>query len=359
MTTYYEGPTDYAVPTGEFITEWLDDHEVSQGELAQQMGMSRKHVNRVIAGAPLTPDFANRLQLVTGVPAARWLALEGTYRADIERLGQEEELASRTDLLDQLAKSSAYLRKHQIVTATRRKPGILLREIMAFFGVGDADQLSLQLQKPVAAFRQSEAHRIDVASVATWLRMGELEAMDEFPNAKEYSESRLRESLEDIRSLSRSTNYPEILSARLAELGVILVAVPEVEGCRAYGATRWLRKHPIIQLSLRGKNDGQFWFTLFHELGHVLLHPRDQLFVEGIDGKDSEFERQANDFAQETLIPSIFDPDLSLLTSKDDVITFAEQIGVSPGIVVGRLHRRELWPPTHGQSLFVRLNFVD
>ena len=169
--TVHEAATDYAVPTGDFIAEWLEDHSMRASELATRMGVSRKHVSKLLAGASLTPEVATKLELVTAVPARRWLALEALYRTDLARLALEARLEEHAALLEDVP--LADLRKRGFVTVTRAKPGQALRECMAFFRVGDVSALSDLLRPPAIAFRQSAAHPVKWGSVATWLRLGE------------------------------------------------------------------------------------------------------------------------------------------------------------------------------------------
>jgi HTH-type transcriptional regulator / antitoxin HigA len=78
-----------------------------------------------------------------------------------------------------------------------------------------------------------------------------------------------------------------------AAAGVAVAFIPELKGCRACGVTRWLTpEKALIQLSLRYKTDDHLWFTFFHEIGHVLLHGKKEVFLEG-DGIDNEKEKQA------------------------------------------------------------------
>lgn len=351
--------TDYAVAPGEYIEEWLEDEGMTQTEAAKRLGISRKHVNRVIAGARLTEDLAQALEIVTGTPARRWLQIEAQYRADVQRLALEDRLARRTDLVDAVAKLAPALRKEGIVTATKRTPGKLIIEIMTFFRVADPDELSARFARPLASFRQSTAHAADGASVAGWLRLGELALSEVISDVPDFDPKGLAGALDELRAISAGPPMDAVaaLVQRLQELGVLLIFVPPVEGCRAYGATRWFGDKPVIQLSLRGKDDGQLWFTIFHELGHVLLHPRIE-FVEGF-GDSSDQEAAADLFARTKLIPDNSVHLLQGLTSEADVRATAKTLGVAPGIVLGRLHKDEMWPWSRGQKLYSRYKFMS
>ncbi|VAW51008.1 Antitoxin HigA / unknown domain [hydrothermal vent metagenome] len=65
------------------------------------------------------------------------------------------------------------------------------------------------------------------------------------------------------------------------------------------GATRWISANKVvIQISLRYKTDDHLWFIFFHEAGHILLHGKKELFLEGTNGLDEKKENEANVFAE-------------------------------------------------------------
>lgn len=107
-------------------------------------------------------------------------------------------------------------------------------------------------------------------------------------------------------------------------------------GLGLYGATRWIAGHPVIQLSLLRKTDDQFWFTLFHELGHVLLHGEKELYLNGNGGSA---EDEADRWASDTLIP----PDIAERLPRDRNLSavgaIAAELGIAPSIVLGRIQR--------------------
>ena len=163
-------------------------------------------------------------------------------------------------------------------------------------------------------------------------------------------------SLIGMRRLTRkkapSVFIPE-LRKLCAENGVALIIARGPAGCKASGATRFLSdKKAMILLSFRYLADDQFWFTFFHEAGHLLMHGNKAVFLE--DGSDVSLkeEHEANLFAQNILIPPEARAEfLSLKPNKDAVMKFAIKIGISRGIVVGQLQH-------HGRLEPSQLNFL-
>ena len=143
--------------------------------------------------------------------------------------------------------------------------------------------------------------------------------------------------------------------------GVAAVIVRAPNGCRASGATRFVSSDKaLLLLSFRYLSDDQFWFTFFHEAGHLLLHGAESIFLEGLDGDSSTQESEANEFAEKVLIPSEFKHALLTLTpDMRAIIRFAKKIGVSPGIVVGQLQHHGRVRRNHFNGLKRRFQWSD
>ncbi len=126
---------------------------------------------------------------------------------------------------------------------------------------------------------------------------------------------------------------------KCAESGVAVVILRAPTGCKASGATRFHSPDKaLLLLSFRYLSDDHFWFTFFHEAGHLLLHGEKGFFLEGVDTLSTDKEEEANDFAVHTLVPPAFQKALlNLRNNARTVIRFAMQVGISPGIVVGQL----------------------
>jgi Zn-dependent peptidase ImmA (M78 family) len=119
------------------------------------------------------------------------------------------------------------------------------------------------------------------------------------------------------------------------------------------GATRWVGNNPLIQLTDRHKTNDHFWFTFFHEAGHVLLHGKKDIFIEDFEGfkPDVKKEIEANEFAAKILLPETFIDELPKDFTEEDVIKIAKKYKTAPGIVVGRLQHLQLAPYSFGNGL--------
>jgi hypothetical protein len=215
-----------------------------------------------------------------------------------------------------------------------------IQQLLKFFGVASPASWNEVWAETEAAFRQSPTFKSEAGAVAAWLRKGEIEALN--IQGAEFDATRFKESLRRIRSLTRELpqNFASIVVTECSKAGVKVAFVPELPKTCAWGATRWLsQSNALIQLSLRYKTDDHLWFTFFHEAGHILLHGKRGVFVETEDGTKDQKEVEADSFARELLIPSTeYKKFLRLRSLSCAAISrFGHQLGIAPGIVVGRL----------------------
>jgi HTH-type transcriptional regulator / antitoxin HigA len=361
--TWVSFAPDSVSPPGETLRETLEALPLSQTELALRTGMSIKHVNQLVSGtATLSHETAIKLERATGVPATTWNTLESRYRDSLSRADERETLARSKDWLKKMPVTALRAQGH--VEATMRTPGELLQQVLVFFGVSSIDAWEAAWARPSASFLQSAAFEAEPGAVAAWLRLGEQAA--QHIETDQFDKTRLRAAIPKLHALT--TEAPDVFWPEVericAESGVAVTLVPEVKGARASGATRWLSPtKALVQLSLRHKRNDHFWFALFHELAHVLLHGKKEVFVEaklGHDGGRVRQEEEANSFARSTLIPDEYTAALAGVQTYAEVRRLAERIGVHPGIVAGRLQHDGLKPYSFGlPELFVSLAISD
>lgn len=125
------------------------------------------------------------------------------------------------------------------------------------------------------------------------------------------------------------------------------------------GAARWLSKEKaLIQLSTRYKTDDQFWFSFFHETGHILLHSKKEVFIDEEGLKDEAHETEANEFARRILLPDSLIKEFyntydysggRKRYTVPNILEFSETKGIAPGILVGYFQR--LKPQLHKNKI--------
>jgi hypothetical protein len=232
---------------------------------------------------------------------------------------------------------------------------------LRFFGVADiqAWRATYRNVLEMAAFRTSPTFKSLPGSLAAWLHQGEVESRS--LECRPWDPKAFQRALFEMRPLTRKRDpkffLPE-LKQRCADYGVAVAIVRAPAGCRASGATRFLStSKALLLLSFRYLSDDHFWFTFFHEAGHLVLHSKKSLFLEGGNTPGAE-ELEANEFSAGILIPPEFLSKFEhLKVERHDIRNFAKTIGVSPGIVLGQLQYRGRARPNQLHMLKVRFGW--
>ena len=356
---------NYAVAPGEYLKEWIDDEGKTQGDVASLLSTSRKTVNALIHGRiALTEDMALRLERVTHIPAKSWLTFEAGYREDLARLHSEEVLAAHIDKIDPTV--ATYLRKHGHIKANKRNPGRLVAEFLTFHQVGTfeayeaAQEECHQGEYALAALKEAQGKVFPLASLPTWLHIGELTEEYERGRTFEFSAEALREALPDLKARAARPDDTVLtdLAVMLADVGVVLIFVEPPMNFPLHGVTRWINcRVPVIQQTGRQKRDGFILWTLFHEIGHILNDPRGEMHLEYTNPakRETAAEKGANKFAWETLFgPAELRPFRGLKEDRD-IARVAAQVGISPGVAVARMHQRRQLDRDQGHRLTAKL----
>lgn len=336
---------DWVSPPGDTILDLLEERDWTQQQLADRLGYSLKHVNQLIKGkVPLTDEAAARLQNVLGASVGFWLTREAQYR---ERLAVQDATERQATMVPWLERfpirdlmELGVLAKQRIDAKSKPR---LVGELLSFFGVASPEQWASQYERMELAFRRSREDQADIGAITAWLRMGEQQA--EKLDGPAYDEGRFRAALAEIRGLTclGRQEFEPRMKRLLHESGVAFVMAPALPRSHVSGVARWLNAHrPLIQLSLYGKQNDRFWFSFFHEAAHILLHSKQKKSVFLDDpakaGASSKEEQEANAWARDFLIaPADALHLVEVPKSRVEVTSFAQSIGVHPGIVVGRM----------------------
>jgi HTH-type transcriptional regulator / antitoxin HigA len=338
----HEFRPDWVSAPGDTISDILAERGLSVIEFAERIEQSAEHAVDLLEGrATITIRIARLLEQALGASVEFWMSRDFQYRQEIARLDiADEEWLSELPIGDMI--------KFGWIRPVPR-PSEEVAACLRFFSVPSVQawhQSYAGLQELVA-FRTSPSFDARSAAIAVWLRQGEIEA--EAIECRPWDPRRFEESLLKIRSLTREKD-PALFIPALRNLcaasGVALAVVRAPNGCRASGATRFLsRTKALLLLSFRYLSDDQFWFTFFHEAGHLLLHADRGLILEDADMPSTTIEEgEANGFAERALVPAEFQDELLCLRPEArQVIRFARRVGISPGIVVGQMqHHRTI-----------------
>jgi len=330
----YEFQPDYAVCPGETLQEIMESFTMSQKELAVRTGLTVQSLNRIFKGEqPITYESANRLELATGVPARYWNNLEAQYREYLAKIEERKVMESDLDWLKTIPTKE--LAQRGIINKSDNTVA-LLRETLSFYGVSSVNAWQEIWNIPAVAARRSLCFESQPGPASAWIRQGEVQAHK--INCQAFDKSLFMQALQTIRSLTgeEPEKFEPEMKRLCADAGVAIALVPEMNKVPWNGATKWLSpRKAMILLCLRGKGEDKFWFSFFHEAGHVLHDSRKDLLINDGTINDPR-EKRADQFASEFLIPSKYNDDVRNINSHDEIVTLARKLKIAPGIVAGR-----------------------
>lgn len=349
---------------GDSIQEHIDHIGMSQAELAERLGRSVPKLNELIKGkAPITKETATKLEYVLGVPASFWLNLERTYQDELLEIEQMEHLEQCQEWVSSFP--LAKMKSFGLLPHTRQKPE-LADSLLKFFRVASPTQWSDIYNGSSLAFKIELRHTTEPQAISVWLRLGELQA-DKIKVAA-FDKKALRNSLEQIQDLAykHSDTWLEELQTLCSSCGVALVYTPCIAKAPIYGATRWIKNNsvPLIQITDRQKDYNAFWFTFFHELGHILYHGKKDIFIDGIESitPDKEKEEEADAFAARMLLSEKERNELFQYPNFDRelILQLSQKFKKHPGIIVAQVQRKHnhLYKNVRLNSLKTKVEFI-
>lgn len=330
--------TYIATPPGATIKEQLEDRGMTQKEFATRLDMSEKHISKLINGdVNLTPEMAVRLEMVLGIPAKYWNNLEAIYREKIIKAQQENEMEEDKEILKHFP--YAELVKLNWIDDSKKIEERVIN-LRKYFEVVNLSLINNNKLNRITCRRLNETEKADYALLA-WAQRAKLESRNSI--VKRINISLLESKLNDIRAMTLQS--PDIfcnnLIALLAECGISLVFLPHLKGSFLHGATFYDQNKIVIGLTVRGKDADRFWFSLFHELGHIIMGHINQP-----NGTSEQDEIDADKFASDKLISeNDFKKFVSNYTiNQINIINYSKEIKIDPGILVGRLQKENYIP---------------
>lgn len=350
---------NFVSPPGETLQELLDERQMTQVRFADRIGHTPKFVNEVIKGkASITPNVAIAFERVLGIPSSFWNNRQRHHDAFVARRDEVRELSKNLQWAGKFPYNE--MSKKDWVPKSREKME-RLKNLLNFFGVATPKAWEQLWAKESIAFKRPK--KIDSFALNAWLRQGEIEAQE--IHCSPFKEQGFKACLEEVKSLT--TKSPGIFRDKLISIcsinGVAVVFVPELPKT-AHGATRWLSTNKaLLQLSLRYRTNDLLWFTFFHEAAHILLHEKKKIHIETY-GINNDQENEADRFAANLLISppkfAVFKREhTNKQFSKRSILDFARELGIAPGIVVGRLQHEKLLPQSYCNDLKQRYTWVN
>lgn len=333
---------------GYFIREQMDLREWTQEDLAEVTGMTLKHINRIIMDKQaLTLDKARILGEVFNTSAQYWINLDTGYRLwlDHEKTEKELEVDIRSEIYTHMPVrdmvKKGWLKNFKSTLE-------LKDEVLRFWNWKNLDFSNLDKQELPCFTRKSSAYNQYNAYYAlTWYKMA-LKLAETIPH-KTYSKEKLEKLYDEIHVFTIEDNGIELFLNEFEKCGVIFFVLPHLQKTYLDGAAFISDKNPVIVYTGRYKRIDNFWFTIAHEIAHVLRHIDEQtpFILDNLkDGLRNDIEKEANALAAEKLkhleISEFLDPHLGYMTTRR-VEECADKYKIHPSIVIGKMaHDKKL-----------------
>lgn len=323
------------------LNEKLEEMGMSRKEFALRTGKPEKTIIAVLKEeSSLTPEMAILFENVTQIPAQFWINKQARYNEYIARKKHEEAISEASEWAKQFP--YAEMAKHNWVVSTRNAKEKTIN-LLNYFGVASHnawEKLYFETELKVAAYTSlKQSHQPH--AISAWLRQGELEAKQ--IESPVFDVKKLKSNIPAMRQLmvEQPLNFFEQLQKLCLQAGVVLLFTPKLPKVPLSGSTRWLNNTPLIQLTARYKKNDSFWFTFFHELGHIILHGKKYISLENVDfaAADPEKEEEAHQFALTHTFTNEQEQEVlqNKTITEQNIIDYAKKFNTHPAMIIGRL----------------------
>lgn len=347
--------SEFIVPTGRIIREYLDTQGINQKELSIRTGVSEKHISHVLnSSSRLTEDFALKIEKVlVGISASYLLNYEAKYRENIARY---EEITKLSNLnLKEIARKFHFKEVYHGLDLPLLDQAV---EMLKLLKISAFENFELAYGNLSCDFMQDGGEK---AAIAVWLNLCEQEIEVQNNEIDEicYDKTSLISSMNIFKMIAYNEDLEKSIEScrKLCnKLGIYLVFCDAIKNCKVRGALTTFNHHPTIMLSGRFKKHDHIWFAIVHELGHLILHyNKNDIIISYEDSEDCDAvkEQEANAFARDFFL----NPKDYLIFVRESQFTeerirkFAKSQSVLPGIVVARLQHDEILPYDKMNSL--------
>lgn len=335
---------DLIIHPGETLAEVLEERGITQVDLAAHTGVSPAHVSNVISGKKaISPKFAMALEYALGVPKSFWINLQANYEAELLEATEEFTITEdERNACRSLSEVITFLRKIRAIPDVQRVEDTILslRKLLQISSI-----YNLGVLVPEGAFRMSSKATVDPVVMGAWLRLcqitGETHRVD-----TRFSKDNVKALISEIKQImiTPHCDVQKELEKVMGRYGIAFSVIPNFKGAPVHGYIS-LKKDGSYQMTLtiRGSFADIFWFSLFHELGHIVNGDVSKCsrYIDTNEDKDARKEIAADSFASDALMDAesycnfVRRADFSI----NAICRYAATQKVMPYIVIGRLQK--------------------
>lgn len=333
MSNYIEYKDAIAFHPGYYIKEIVDDSGLTQEDFAKRLDTTPKNLSLLIRGEQnLSIDIAMKLSRLLGTSVSYWLNLQNSYDALVAEFKSEDELIKERIVFESL--DYKYFKDNYGLPNLPEKIDEQIIQVRDFLNIST---LRVLTKKDMAVNFRSSTENLSMNSTIKANAMVQIATNKALKiNAPKFNKQKFEKAVSYALTLTENHNdfYPLIYNA-FFEAGVIFVILPNLPGSKINGATKKIGDNIMLMVNDRRLYADSFWFTLFHEIGHIMNGDYGISF----EKETGEQESLADLFAEDQLIPRKQYTEFTeqSIFHLDAILQFAKQINRDPGIVLGRL----------------------
>jgi addiction module HigA family antidote len=298
MSNYIEYDDRIAFHPGYYIKEIIDESGLTQRDFAYRLDTTPKNLSLLIRGEQsLSIDIAMKLSRMMGTSVSYWLNLQNAYDALIAEFKSREELAQEKTVFSVL--DYKYFREHFGLPDLPRKKEEQIVQVRKFLNVAT---LSVFKKRDMAVSFRSDSGELSEGNVIKANIMVQIATnLALKTEAPKFNKVLFEEAVQYALTLTKEhgTFYPLIKEA-FRKAGVVFIILPNISGSRINGATKKVGNSIMLMVNDRRLYSDTFWFTLYHEIGHIMSGDYGISF----DSERGEQEEIADKYAENMLIPN-------------------------------------------------------
>ena len=333
MSNYIEYNDTIAFHPGYYIKEIIDESGLTQEDFAKRLDTTPKNLSLLIRGEQsLSIDIAMKLSRMIGTSVNYWLNLQNAYDALVAEFKSEEELDKERIIFEYL--DYKYFRDNYGLPDLSGKTDEQIKAIRKFLNVATLKVLSRRDMS--VSFRNATESLTEssIIKANTMVQIATNKALK--TEAPKFNKKKFQDAVKYALTLTRNhEEFYTLIRKAFMEAGVIFVILPNIEGSKTNGATKKIGDNIMLMVNDRKLNADSFWFTLFHEIGHIINGDYGISF----DKETGQQEEAADIFAEDNLIPreQYIEFVQQACFDLQSIREFADSINRDPGIVLGRL----------------------
>ncbi len=332
---------EFIIPPGETLKEILEDRQMSQKELAIRTDVTEPHVSSIVnCQKAISVSYAKKLEYALGIDASFWVNLQANYDKELADFEEINGISDRElEILKRLDSIVKHLKTIGLLEPETRGP-MLVINLRKLLNISSLIRIPEVFQ--TGAYRLATATNVDPYVLFTWLRMCDL-IVKEQETEQGLDIDRLKDKIPLIKELMFEdvADVQSRLKTYLAECGIKFSIVKNFRGAPVQGVIKRNDDGTLnLLMTTRRKFADIFWFTFFHEIGHIINGDIEDKLVD-YDFAKGEVEDKADEFAANTLI----DPaDYEGFVAKKDftlpsIKRFSVEQNIPTYILIGRLQK--------------------